>query len=290
MSRRCALAKCGPLLGAALLATGVEATETASPDTVLEPIGAWSLSARDGGCALRRDFADGERAATLAMRRIMPNQQIEFAVIGSGIDSTVPTIEAGFVPEPGTGMHDWFAPASIGEREGVVFVSKADGIGAERFELRGASAEPIRLATGDAAAALKALDACVERELERLGVDMEARTSLQSGPVPVDAAKWAARLQEAYPREAVLNLRTGPVSMRLIIDQNGRATACHTMDRLTARVLRETACALMIEHSRFRPAIDANGEPVTSIVLQRVHYEISTQHSVDAHGLRQRDD
>ncbi|EDL49877.1 energy transducer TonB [Erythrobacter sp. SD-21] len=141
--------------------------------------------------------------------------------------------------------------------------------------------------------AVTALDACVTTKLLEFGFDLEAHSQLSKHVTPKDLAEWAPAIQRDYPREALRSNRQGTVPLRLIIDENGRVSHCHVTDFLTAKILRDTACESMIEHARYFPALDANGNPAKDFAFQSIRYAINfgeRPFSADAHGFAIRHD
>ncbi len=265
------------------------------------PTSKWRLSRKGEGCTIRRDFAheDG-RVATLTWQRVHPASTVQVGLFGDGITRTRDILKTQFVPASGYGEHGFVAGASLGEKTGVAFATrlfaetrKVKGLENQNEALRqleaeathyvvtGASRKPVALATGPVTAALSALDKCAKDELEAMGVS----DNLQSGAQPFEQVKWAKKLQQNYPAEALRANWSGPVPVRLVINEKGRVEVCQTLHQIAAASLRKAACDGMIEHARFKPARDSGGNPTKDIYITRVIYSLTNTMAVDAHGM-----
>ncbi len=266
-----------------------------------EPTSKWRLSRKGDGCTIRRDFAheDG-REATLTWQRVHPGSTVQVGLFGDEISRQRGTLETQFVPSSGYGKHGFVANAALGEKSGVAFATLlfaeiameediasraaklADLKGqATHYVITGASRKPIALHTGAVTAGLAALDKCAQEKLETLGPFEGA----MRGARPVDQANWARKLQQNYPREAMRSNWSGPVPVRLVINEKGRAVHCDTLHQLAAKPLQEAACNGLEEHGRFEPATDADGKPMRGIYITNVVYKLTGGFAVDAHGM-----
>ncbi|NVE95466.1 energy transducer TonB [Altererythrobacter lutimaris] len=269
-----------------------------------EPTSKWRLSRKGPGCTIRRDFAHADgRQATLTWQRVHPGWTVQVGLFGDGIARMRGTLETQFVPASGFAEHGYVANASLGEKPGVAFATLLfaetgklkDAVerAMQRADLEnqsthyviiGASQKPIALHTGSVAVALATLDKCAREELDALGPFIGIRSSAQ----PVDQAEWARKLHANYPSRALRSGWSGPVPVRLIVNEEGRAERCDTLHQLAAKPLQEAACHDLLEHSRFEPAKGANGNPMKGIYITSVVYRLSGRPPVDAHGLLHR--
>ena len=279
-------------------ATGPEATAAYQPD------GQWRLTTLSDGCSVTRDFVKGDERVTLSIKRIHPRSAVQFAVIGAPIIEGAGSLEAGFLPSESLQVFDRVAAASIGEREGVVFAGRLFNEpeeGSERldeaevtdFVIVDPRGVRTTLHTRAIDKAMSALDSCVSEKLQEFGLDLEEHAQLGSHVTLLDIGKIAEAMQRGYPREAIRKGWDGTVPLRLIIDGSGRVTHCHVTNFLTAKVLRDAACEVMIENARFQPAEDAEGNPATDFYFQQVRYLTAggeRPFSADAHGFAIRHD
>ncbi len=285
------------LLALGLLAStwsGVVCAQDVDTDRVFQPTDRWHLTELADGCSLSRDFVKDAERVTLSIKRIHPGSPVQVAVIGGPLRANG-QIRAGFESFDQV-EYERVAAATIGERQGFVFSGdlfgspsssdeQADQAARVRtFAVTDGAGETVRLQTRAMDKAVAALDACIVKQLQDAGLDWEGHGSFRTHAEPRDIAEWAQKLQRNYPSEAERSGLSGPVPVRLIVSKEGRVSRCDVTNYLTARVLRQTACDLLVEHARFTPATDAAGEPVTDFYWTRVVYQIRRGISADAHG------
>ena len=93
-----------------------------------------------------------------------------------------------------------------------------------------------------------------------------------SGAFPVDMAEWAGQIQQNYPSVALRNEEEGVVSMRIIVDTNGRVSQCEVTSTSESEALDAAACDGMRRFARYNPARDEAGAPVESEITQSIRY------------------
>ena len=269
-----------------------------------QPQEQWRLNELPDGCSVRRDFIRGEERVTFSIKRIHPRSAVQFAVIGSPISQDVETLEAGFLPSTNLQTFDRVAEAAIGERKGFVFAGplfakgkegdkRPEGSDVTHFVIVDSHGEKITLHTRAIDQAIMALDACVTQKLRDFGLDLDAHSRLSKHVTVLGVGDLAKTMQRNYPKEALRNGWNGAVTLRLIINGQGQVTHCHVTNFLTAKVLRDAACKAMIQHARFEPAMDAQGNPATDFAFQQIRYVKAGGErplSADAHGFAIRHD
>lgn len=251
------------------------------------PDGDWRLTLSPGGCAVRRDFVQDGARVTLVMRRLQPGLPVQYTLIGSDFSVAEP-VEAGFVPGNGLARFTRLAAARAGERDGFAFAGdpfpQTEGITldesllaarARNFVMQGEESAPLVLRTGPANLPLNTLAECAMAGLASLGVDTGAagRPARRASLLNSDAVE--AWMRANYPGSAVRDGRQGPVTLRIIVGPDGRATHCHMASQLTARSLRETACRAYSEIAEYAPALNADGQPMTGTFLTRAVFFIT---------------
>lgn len=267
-----------------------------------QPEGQWRLTKLADGCSVNRDFLHGEDRITLGLKRIHPASDVQFAVIGGDFERGSATVQAGFIPGEEPRRFTRVASANLGEREGFVFagplfddfrrseqMERASAV--THFEFSDADRNTVVLGTRGIDQAVAALDRCVTDMLGTAGLNLEAHGGFLRHARPEGIAEWASELQRNYPRSAERGGLSGPVPVRLIVDDQGRVTRCDVTNYLTAKVLRDTACNLLVEHAKFTPALDAAGEPTTDFYTTRILYTLrQSGFSAGAHGFLIRHD
>lgn len=83
-------------------------------------------------------------------------------------------------------------------------------------------------------------------------------------PEPVNAES-VFRVSD-YPRRALANNEGGFAKYEVTIDPNGRVESCTLLIATGVADLDRATCRLMFSRARFKPAIDANGQPTFGVV------------------------
>lgn len=66
-----------------------------------------------------------------------------------------------------------------------------------------------------------------------------------------------------YPAQAIQQGMAGKVGFKLVVDRDGRASACTITQSSGWSTLDQATCALVMRRARFDPALDGLGEPTT---------------------------
>ncbi|MEB3415903.1 energy transducer TonB [Alteriqipengyuania sp. WL0013] len=90
--------------------------------------------------------------------------------------------------------------------------------------------------------------------------------------VPKDMARWAIRILDDYPRRAAQRGLYGRVRVFVIVQANGRVADCRVIESSGQDILDEAACAGMVEHARFEPTPDADGNAVLPYYAMYIEY------------------
>lgn len=271
--------------------------------------GDWSVSHNSYACTIERPFERSGETVRFTMRRVHPGSGIQYGLFAKGMDQRPAHVVAGFIPSAGPLKYTELASASMGDTPGFVFagpdfweINKALAEGGDRSEVgrkhrdlvantthfvaQGLTDFPLALKTGGITEALKALDQCVAERLAEMGITAEILETTKVYPSPRDGEAWAGEIGNVYPREALRNGFDGLVEMRVVVASDGSPTHCHVANQMIAQTLREAACAAMLEHSRFDPARNAEGESVPGLYFQSVRYVIPAPPNADGSRAR----
>lgn len=77
-----------------------------------------------------------------------------------------------------------------------------------------------------------------------------------------------------YPSRALREEREGTTRFRLTVGTNGRVTDCQITGSSGHADLDQAACKNLTRRARFRPALDANGEPMVGYYANAVRWQI----------------
>ncbi|WP_237452063.1 energy transducer TonB [Qipengyuania algicida] len=85
---------------------------------------------------------------------------------------------------------------------------------------------------------------------------------------------WAQRIIDNYPSRAVREGTEGTVGVAVVIGTNGRVSSCSVTRSSGSSVLDSAACDGMQRYARFKPALNAAGDPITSNYSTRIVYRL----------------
>ena len=279
----------------------------------LPPATQWNLDYADDSCALRRLFGEEGSQVFLELRQFQPGEAMQVIVTSDDIRRldrgyrfrTSDGVTANFVPD--TEAYNVGIPMGIGMGQwGEGFIAQISVLTAreralneqlqasqrvnlsitdERRDAReneitglaigNAFRDDIVLQTGNMHAPMTAMRECMDELLTHWGIDAEAHRGLLRQAQPLELERWARRLQEEYPMHLLARGEQAIVNVRITVGVDGRASACAVQTSLNEADFDELACELLLRHSRFEPALDGNGNPITSYWVTRVIYTLS---------------
>lgn len=271
---------------------------------VFEPSSPWTLDYDDDSCALRRLFGEGEDQAYLEMRRFAPGlglqtiigskrmnarQPVDFKyrfssdaewreatlgnelIMDNGFNGVL--FDPSFVSFPEIdALED---PVERAAQYKAVDMRAAEQQAAAKIDsitLRGAFHRQLTLRLGGFAAAISAMNDCVDDLTTHWGIDVEAHKTLTRGATPVNLPEVGRMID--YPPIMLREGVPGMVNIRLAVDETGQVTACHIQMPLADPAFEETSCADIQHELDFDPALDKDGKPIASYWVTKVHFKI----------------
>jgi hypothetical protein len=286
---------------AAVVANPTAASESTLPKQ-LNPRSAWRLDYGKEKCALVQEYTGDGDTVLLEIDSYGSQEGFQVILSGKGIPSTSGITRAvvRFAGDPagrtvnalaGTtsqGAAAIFLPLSFVPYEQYERRTKADDVEDGQSELPDrafadyqrtihefvvglGSASVIQLNVGDIAKPLDALRTCVDKLVSSWGVEPAVQDSL-SRPAMPDMVGIRA-VQARYPESMLRNLESTLIYVRVNVDAGGNATSCvlqtPTADSGLNAELTQNICGSL---RHFRPALDANGKAVASVLTTRVSY------------------
>lgn len=85
---------------------------------------------------------------------------------------------------------------------------------------------------------------------------------------------WSQRIIENYPARAIREETEGTVRVSVTIGADGRVSACSVSGSSGSSVLDAAACDGMRRFARFRPALNAGGQPTTDTYSTSIVYRL----------------
>lgn len=93
----------------------------------------------------------------------------------------------------------------------------------------------------------------------------QTRDSWPRGPSPLPAM-LVIDIEAHYPAAARAARHEGDVHMAVSVDPAGKVSGCSVIDSSLSADLDKAACALMLSHGAFKPALDSSGKPTKGVV------------------------
>ena len=260
----------------------------------MAPASQWVVDYADASCAVRRAFSAGDDQAILEFRQYGPGDDLEMLVVSRTLARKRGIPRVRFGPDD-----EWFEPVApqvvnTGTGQGVLYRhSLRPGEREPKGEARPAWSEQDReareqsvweltvsrsferdltLETGRLHQPMEAMRACVEELVTHWGLGPVAQGPLMRSAKPIDLEDWTRRTLENYPADMVSAGKSGRVEARLIVGKDGKPTSCYPRAFAEPSFL-QAACNSLIQHARFEPALDGNGEPVAGTYFTTVVYE-----------------
>jgi len=133
--------------------------------------------------------------------------------------------------------------------------------GAEALELRGGGQVRGRVPLAGVRAALAAQRQCMSEVAREWGLDLAARAALRRR---VQGNNGLGFTSNDFPPEMLDSVSQARVVLRIDVSATGRATACAAVASSGSAAIDRRACAVVMERSRFTPALDAAGAPTAT--------------------------
>ena len=115
--------------------------------------------------------------------------------------------------------------------------------------------------------------AALNRRLEQCVFDLKRKWGMVDGKFaePASPAETAVNLytlftSDDYPIDAFAGRKSGVAEATLLVDEQGIVIDCVTVESSKVESIDNVICQLLERRARFRPARDADGKPVISLV------------------------
>ena len=271
----------------------------------LEPSSQWVLRYEDDSCKLIRSFGGEDDKVILVMSRFGPGEQFRLTMAGKPVRvrNNRRDISLQFGAHEGP-QKIRYMPGTMSDRPALIVLGtvriaapteaeqeaidnwKPDSdpvffqeINADRYAaaeyvlVDRARKAPLFLQTGSLGKPFSALSQCVDELLTHWGIDVEKHKNLSRWATPVNSpARWVR--PSDYPANMLLQGRQAIVEFRLSVDAKGSATQCHIQQSTRPQEFDNAVCKSLMKRAKFRPALDADGDPVASFWRNTVRFEI----------------
>jgi hypothetical protein len=245
---------------AALLAATI-----ASP---LQPSGKWIVEGESNMCGLIHSYGEGDGSVMLALRPWPLGGRTDILLFTRS-GSRYSTIgRASFAIDGAKPLDGYYQSYKLaGLKRLTTFTldapTPATFAGARRVSISLDGGPPIEIALPEMGQALHALQGCSELLLKSMGIDPAWAEKIAKPAEPAEnPQRWF--MPQDYPPRAIHAGAEGISNLLLTIGIDGRATRCVTFGSSGDRDIDAAACKAYLARGRYRPALDAAGQPVIS--------------------------
>ena len=271
---------------ASLLATSVPAQSADAAVVSLAKTTKWEINYDSDSCHLVAGFGEGADAIFLNITRFQPSDAFDLILYGEAFNTKAMTmpVELAFGDQPmrdkqfaiagetgkklplviigGQSLDDWKSATTPTQEAAVTSVS-----------IRLSDGKTFRLETGSLGPAMAALRTCTTDLVARWGYDPAVQAALRSPAVPISSpANWVKT--NDYPIVSLRAGHNGLVQFRLDLDEKGSVQGCHVLMRFNPDEFADLTCNLLKKRATFKPAVDAQGNPVKTYFVNKVRFVI----------------
>lgn len=276
---------------------------------VLAPASKWNIDYARDSCTLGRKFSYDDKHITLYVTRFEPEDKFELVLVGNIIKKpkSIALLTVQFGEHEGKQVHSYYVSKTKDGTNALIMASSLT-ISAETnlwnqifnqkkkkvkdeqpIEIKPITAERekdveyisfyenkddiIKLQTGEMSEPFKALRACTDELISHWGINAELhKTKLQAVTPKNDPAKWVT--PNDYPIHALLDGENAIIKFRLKINETGKAEECHIQQSIGDESFDKVVCDKVMSRAKFNPALDKDGNPMTSYYINKVRFQI----------------
>lgn len=258
--------------------------------------GPWTMNYAPDSCRIAREFVTDAGTTTLIFERYRPDDQVDVLLAGSAFhQGSQSPLAQGLVSFSPDGARPEARRVMIGTSEpdgaALVLFGKWDLLNRPvlQFGKFPASAptpaqekaiSAVTLVLGGEARTFEldtlgppmaAMRECTNALVRDWGLDPRQQATLARVVEPLgNPGTWATDLDmpAAMRRQGV----NAQARFRLMIDEKGKPTACYIQKPLPVAGLGALTCTLLLQRARFKPALDADRNPVSSYYVNAVNW------------------
>lgn len=257
---------------------------------VLTHTGKWVVDYDRDGCHLYAQFGAGDALAIVRFTRYQPGDSFDLSVYGKRFRGSGPRVEAkadfgladaNVNKRALTGNAGELPVIVLGQQRLVGWQGSADtapdvtpeqeaAVKDLTLSIRGR--RPVRFEFRSLAKPFAQLRHCTTTLVESWGYDPQVQASLTRPATPAtSAADWLRT--DDFPIGAAMAGHNGLVQFRLDVDAEGKIAGCYVLARTNPDDFADTTCRAVSKRGKFEPALDAEGKPVRSFFIRKVHWQ-----------------
>jgi len=139
--------------------------------------------------------------------------------------------------------------------------------GVSDLQLKAGADIRVRFPLADPRGAIAAHRRCTAEISREWGVDEEALAALSQPPASTNLMGLSSN---DYPASALRTATQGRVIVRIDVSSGGRATDCAPVATSGNAAIDATTCRVILRRARFRPGLDATGQPIAARMISTV--------------------
>lgn len=284
------------LAGIAGASIGTVAISAQPGDKSIETLtrnGKWLANYNRDSCQLAVQLGEGKSLVMVQFTRYEPGERFDFAVYGTRFATSDVKVEGtadfglrakpiaidGLSGNAGKYRALFFSSVRLDgwESGGNGKVETAPRITPEQekavtgvtLAIRGR--RPVRLEFGSLGAPMAEMRKCMDSLVASWGYDV-AQQKAALRPVSAITSPGTWLNPDDYPSKALAFGHNGIVQFRLDVDPEGKVIGCYVLARTSPDDFADTTCKAIARRAKLQPALDAQGKPMRSFWVQKVHW------------------
>jgi TonB family protein len=265
---------------------GLVGTSAAAADPIvpLAPVSKWQMDYAPAECRLLRTFGEGKDKVTLQLSRLDVEDALELSLAAERMPATDNYVPASVSTSTVEKVPKMYARGAAATREtpgiirfggdmGLVAALRADTVANQptRLSVNLPHRYRVQLDLGPMKGPIAALDTCMNDLITSWGLDPNEQRQRKSAPVPTSAPMTWFRPDD-YPSDLSRRGSDGTVVVRLVIAADGSIKTCSVAKSGGDKAFEDLSCRLAMARARFRPAVGASGQPITSSWIVRIFW------------------
>ena len=279
------------------LSVGAHAQDAGTEGVILAPSSDWHVDYADEKCRLARSFGEGENRHVLFLDQSQPSARFqltlagpafkdftEIGIINLQFGSTIrlrdPVFMKGDISSIGPALvYPYIDLSPKDEKDENVTPASLPMLDVEGakdifFIAVGKGKNKVTLKTGSVAAAFGAINTCALDLIRSWGLDPDKHRTMTRTAEIENFPSIARNVDNADVGGSLKNGGRAIFNLRVIVDETGNVVECR-LDSLTKGDQLESPACKLFRTGKFKPALDAAGQPMRSFYATTVTYEIN---------------
>lgn len=234
----------------------------------LQPVSKWVLDYQYTQCVAERDFGSPDNPTSLAIRPAPNTKTYELLVARAGQGPKFAQELEGSVDFGNGPIKAWLLRYHTSDKKRALYIfrlptpemAQSRTASFVRFQAKGSINVTVMLTS--MAALMDGLQTCAD-DLRRYWND----GGHNDGRIAKSAKGDVRHIfnDGDFPNEAMGRQQEGKAQFVLLIDEKGKVAACHVEKASGIPVFDAMGCQVIMERAKFKPALDAKGNPIRSM-------------------------